>query len=138
MADQGTSPLVRAMDNLLGTNITLADACVGGFIGIASWMVLEQIYIFVATLRAKHPITLSRLVDGIVRAKALDEEGFYKCDDAPADVQTLRRKGLDALEKRYREKYEGSIKEDNKLITGMSDMRFTDTNRVPPQFQVWA
>ncbi len=88
------------------------------------------------TLRASSPTpVVSRLMANVVRAYKMSEDEFFAADGAPAEVQALRRRALDALAASFDAKVGPKAREYNEQLRGLSDIRFTDTNRVPHGFQ---
>ncbi|WP_374426363.1 aminotransferase class III-fold pyridoxal phosphate-dependent enzyme [Ideonella dechloratans] len=88
---------------------------------------------------AKHPSLTghSRMAQRVARllpGYAYDAEQFFGCDDAPAEVQALRRQGFAALAQRLGEQHARSIAWTDALRPGLSDLQFTSQYRVPFQF----
>ncbi|QHJ00037.1 aminotransferase class III-fold pyridoxal phosphate-dependent enzyme [Xylophilus rhododendri] len=65
---------------------------------------------------------------------AYDEQGFFASDDAPADVQQLRRQGLGRLSAVLGERHKKSIAMTREARAGISDLQFTGSYRVPFQY----
>lgn len=70
----------------------------------------------------------------ILKSYSFDDAEFFSADGAPADVAALRRDGMERLAKEFELGATGKIMEAS-LADGLSDIRFTDTNRVPFPFQ---
>ena len=88
------------------------------------------------TLRAHSPLPLfTRLLSGFVQAYSYDEEGFYGADGAPPEVQERRRHALEELKQRFDAQVGPKAAQLNERLRELSDIRFTDTNRVPHCFQ---
>jgi len=88
------------------------------------------------TLRAADPAPFAvRLLSRLVAAVKLSEEEFYAADGAPLAVQQQRRAALDRLSASFDSKVGPRAAEYNAQLKGLSDIRFQDTNRVPPPFQ---
>jgi glutamate-1-semialdehyde 2,1-aminomutase len=65
---------------------------------------------------------------------AYDEERFFACDDAPADVVARRRAGFEALAALYRERFPQSLAMTAQARETLSDLQFTGRYRVPFPF----
>ena len=90
----------------------------------------------VLTLRAIDPAPfMVRLVSRFVAAVKLSEDEFYAADGAPPSVQEQRRAALEKLSASFDAKVGPRAAEYNAQLKGLSDIRFQDTNRVPPPFQ---
>ena len=88
------------------------------------------------TLRAIDPAPFAvRLVSGFVTSKRLTEEEVFAADGAPPALQAQRRLALDRLGASFDSKVGPRAAEFNEHLKGLSDIRFQDTNRVPPPFQ---
>lgn len=87
-----------------------------------------------ATLRAFSPTySVARLMSSFVQSYKFTEEEFFRADGAPPEIQALRRKGLEKLQQAFEAGPKAA--ELNDKLRGLSDIRFTDTNRVPHAFQ---
>ena len=103
---------------------------------LVAYYALNKLYTKWITLRAASPIPFGTwLLSGLLKAYKFDEEDFYGTDGAPADVQEKRRKGLDELQKQFESLVGPKAAALNEELRGLSDIRFTDTNRVPHSFQ---
>ena len=88
------------------------------------------------TFRAHSPLPLvTRLLSGFVQAYSYDEDGFYGADGAPLEVQERRRRALEELKQRFDAQVGPKAAQLNERLRELSDIRFTDTNRVPHCFQ---
>ena len=90
--------------------------------------------------RAKHPslaghAKLSRRLAALLPYYGYDEQQFFACDAAPADVAAQRRAGFDRLASEIGSRAPASIKFSDSLVGGLSDVQFTDAYRVPFQFR---
>lgn len=97
---------------------------------------LKYTYRTVLTLVAMSPTPwVARLVAPIIKTYRFDDEEFYAADGAPKEVQEIRKKALDALAASFDSKVGPKARGYNEKLRGLSDIRFTDTNRVPHAFQ---
>ena len=64
-----------------------------------------------------------------------DEQQFFACDGAPAEVAAQRRAGFARLAAELRSRAPASIAFSDSLASGLSDVQFTDAYRVPFQFR---
>jgi len=78
----------------------------------------------------------ARLTAPLLPSYSFDEEQYYCADGVSEDIAERRKRGVEILKARY-EKMIGTETEalNDILKSGLSDLRFTDTNRVPFQFQ---
>ena len=107
------------------------------FLG-APALVYTALYLYkkTMTLRAISPAPfMVRLVSSFVTTRKLSEAEFYAADGAPPAVQAQRREALDRLSQSFDSKVGPRAAECNEHLKGLSDIRFQDTNRVPPPFQ---
>src|SRR4051812_9266860 len=63
-----------------------------------------------------------------------DEEQFFRCDNAPADIAARRRDGFMRLASLYRDRFPRTTALTREAASGVSDLRFTASYRVPFQF----
>ncbi|HSI50411.1 MAG TPA: aminotransferase class III-fold pyridoxal phosphate-dependent enzyme [Ideonella sp.] len=89
--------------------------------------------------RAKHRSLTghSRMAQRVARllpGYAYDEQRFFACDDAPAEVLARRRAGFHALAGQLGERHARSIAWTDALRSGLSDLQFTGAYRVPFPF----
>ncbi|NIJ31920.1 aminotransferase class III-fold pyridoxal phosphate-dependent enzyme [Sphingomonas oligoaromativorans] len=89
--------------------------------------------------RAKHRslaghARMSRRVAGLIPAWSYDEQRFFRADAAPDEVVRLRRAGFQRLSALYRERFARTAALTREAATGLSDLQFTGSYRVPFQF----
>jgi len=89
--------------------------------------------------RAKHrSLTghskMAKRVAGFLPGYAYDEARFFGSDGAPEDFQRRRRAGFDRLVALYRERFPKSAALTAQASTGISDLQFTGSYRVPFQY----
>ena len=70
-----------------------------------------------------------------MRSFAYDEAGFFSADGAPAEIAEKRRLGFNALAESFEKQFPKTLRAAETFLNGISDLRFTDTNRVPFPFQ---
>ena len=68
----------------------------------------------------------------ILRSYSYDEEEFFKADGADLSTQKKRKAGFRKLASSFNRKY---VKSREAMGKGLSDLRFTNTNRVPFPFK---
>lgn len=90
--------------------------------------------------RAKHPslrghARLSRFVAGFVPYYAYDKEKFFNCDAASTEIATRRRQAFDRLSAELSSRAPLTLSMSADLEASVSDMQFTNANRVPFQFR---
>jgi glutamate-1-semialdehyde 2,1-aminomutase len=76
----------------------------------------------------------ARITAPIIRSYSFDDEKFFCADGAPRYIVSKRKAGLQSLVRDFQLGKVG-IEADSMLSDGLSDIRFTDTNRVPFPFQ---
>jgi len=89
--------------------------------------------------RAKHrSLTghskMAKRVAGFLPGYAYDEARFFGSDGAPEDFQRRRRAGFDKLVALYAERFPRSAALTAQASTGISDLQFTGSYRVPFQY----
>jgi glutamate-1-semialdehyde 2,1-aminomutase len=89
--------------------------------------------------QAKHPsltghARMARRVASWLPGYACDDEQFFACDGAPAEVVARRRAALARLAQHYRERYAASLAMSAQVADGLPDLQFTGRYRVPFQF----
>ncbi len=89
--------------------------------------------------RAKHASLtghskMAKRVAGLLPGYAYDEQRFFASDGAPDDFQRRRRAGLEALSTLYAERFPKSAALTAQASTGISDLQFTGSYRVPYQY----
>lgn len=115
---------------------TLTLSAVGA--GIAA-LLFPRMQQRLALSRAKHPSLAghSRMAKRIARwlpGYSYDEQAFFASDQAPADVQTLRRAGLDRLAADFSTRFEKTLQHTARARPYLPDLQFTAAYRVPFQY----
>jgi glutamate-1-semialdehyde 2,1-aminomutase len=92
-----------------------------------------------ALSRAKHRsltghVRMAKRIAGQIPFYDYDEDRFFRADGAPDDVASRRRAGFMRLSALYAERYAKTRALTAEARTGMSDLQFTGTYRVPFQF----
>ena len=64
-----------------------------------------------------------------------DEDRFFCCDDAPAEIAARRRDGFARLSALYKTRFAETIRRTAEASETISDLQFTDAYRVPFQYQ---
>jgi glutamate-1-semialdehyde 2,1-aminomutase len=89
--------------------------------------------------RAKHASLtghskMAKRVAGLLPGYAYDEARFFGSDGAPEDFQRRRRAGFDGLVALYAERFPKSAALTAQASSGISDLQFTGSYRVPFQY----
>jgi glutamate-1-semialdehyde 2,1-aminomutase len=89
--------------------------------------------------KAKHTTltghaNLARRLASLVPFYAYDERRFFCSDDAPEEIVARRRAGFMRLSALYEARFAETIKRTAEVTDGISDLKFTDTYRVPFQY----
>jgi len=89
--------------------------------------------------RAKHASLtghskMAKRIAGFLPGYAYDEARFFGSDGAPEDFQRRRRAGFDKLVALYAERFPRSAALTAQASTGISDLQFTGSYRVPFQY----
>ncbi|MFL6682349.1 MAG: aminotransferase class III-fold pyridoxal phosphate-dependent enzyme [Burkholderiaceae bacterium] len=89
--------------------------------------------------RAKHASLtghskMAKRVAGLLPGYAYDEARFFGSDGAPEEFQRRRRAGFDKLVALYAERFPRSAALTAQASTGISDLQFTGSYRVPFQY----
>jgi glutamate-1-semialdehyde 2,1-aminomutase len=63
------------------------------------------------------------------------EEEFFDADEAPMEVEGLRRRGFERLARHFREKAPATLAASREIETGVSDLQFVNRYRVPFPFR---
>ena len=63
-----------------------------------------------------------------------DEQAFFKCDNAPLEIENLRKQGFYKLAERLTSRHPLSIAASAEAREHISDMQFISAYRVPFQF----
>jgi glutamate-1-semialdehyde 2,1-aminomutase len=110
---------------------------------VVALIVLRKAQLRLLLSRAKHPslrghAKLSRLVARLVPMYEFDSERFFACDDAPDAIVEKRKAGFQQLCRQLGETAVRTNRMSAVLETGVSDLQFTNANRVPFQFRGYA
>lgn len=120
---------------LLGYSLTV-DVLVLSLAPLLLYRLLERARAHWLTFRAHSPTPfVARTLAPIVATYKYTEAEFYGVDGAPEEVQAKRRAGLNKLSKAFDALCGPVARELNEQLRNLSDVRFTDTNRVPHAFQ---
>jgi glutamate-1-semialdehyde 2,1-aminomutase len=124
------------------------DSSIGkSFLNLSTWkqavliavapFALIWVYKRALTLRCIDPTNIgARYAAGILKSYSFDDDEFFSSDGAPAEIAELRKAGFSKLGERFKMKAGGDMERiEAELADGLSDIRFTDTNRVPFPFQ---
>ena len=89
--------------------------------------------------RAKHASLtghskMAKRIAGLLPGYAYDEQRFFGSDGAPDEFQRRRRAGFDKLVALYTERFPKSAALTAQASTGISDLQFTGSYRVPFQY----
>ncbi len=79
--------------------------------------------------------TGARSASGILRSFAFDEDKFFNADGASPEIAEQRKAGMNRLADSFNKQFPKSLEAAETFLDGISDLRFTDTNRVPFPFQ---
>jgi len=109
-------------------------------LAVAALWLLHRAWRRLELSRAKHPslaghAKLSRRLAALLPYYGYDEQQFFACDGAPAEVAAQRRAGFARLAAELRSRAPASIEFSDSLASGLSDVQFTDAYRVPFQFR---
>ena len=101
---------------------------------------LQRLWIRLRLSRAKHPslrghARWSRRMARLVPFFAYDEQRFFACDGAPAEIVDKRRQAFAALAERLAQMAPQSIAFSASLEDSIPDVRFTNAYRVPFPFR---
>jgi len=107
------------------------------FMAYVAYRVLRWTYRRVLTLACMSPLPYgARAAAPLIVSYSLEGDAYFRADGCSSEVAERRKRGADKLSKRFDALTGPRGKALNKtLINGLSDIRFTDTNRVPVQFQ---
>ena len=87
------------------------------------------------TLRARALVpALSRRLAWWVRPPSYSDDEFFRVDGADEALIALRKEGIDRLASQFETKHPHSVAWGDAIRHSLSDLRFTDTNRVPFPF----
>ena len=89
--------------------------------------------------RAKHRsiaghARMSRRIAGLIPFYEYDEDGFFRSDDAPADIAATRRDGFMRLSRLYQQRFAKTGAFTKDAAEGISDLQFISAYRVPFQY----
>ncbi|MGD8783799.1 MAG: aminotransferase class III-fold pyridoxal phosphate-dependent enzyme [Thioalkalispiraceae bacterium] len=106
----------------------------------AALYILRKLQVRLRLSRAKHPslrghAKMSRRVAKLVPFYDFSEERFFSSDNAPAEIAQCRRQGFERLALSFQSKSPKSIAMSGELEESISDVLFTNTYRVPFQYQ---
>ena len=106
---------------------------------VGLWL-LRRVQVRLRLSRAKHPslrghARLSRRLASVVPFYEYDDDEAFACDGAADDVIARRRSGFRKLSGRLAARSKRSRSESAQLEPQVSDMQFTNANRVPFQFR---
>jgi glutamate-1-semialdehyde 2,1-aminomutase len=106
---------------------------------LVALLALRSLWVRLLLSRAKHPSLgghsrLSRLFARLVRYYEYDETRFFSADDAPAEVDALRRAGFTQLAQLYAQRFPKGTALTRDVAHSVSDLQFTMRYRVPFQF----
>jgi glutamate-1-semialdehyde 2,1-aminomutase len=109
-------------------------------LAVAALWLLHRAWRRLELSRAKHPslaghAKLSRRLAALLPYYGYDEQQFFACDGAPAEVAAQRRAGFVRLAAELRSRAPASIEFSDSLASSVSDVQFTDAYRVPFQFR---
>jgi glutamate-1-semialdehyde 2,1-aminomutase len=89
--------------------------------------------------RAKHRSLaghsrMAKRVAALIPGYAYGEQRFFASDDAPTEVAVRRKAGFEALAGLYAQRYPLSAQTTAEARSGISDLQFTGSYRVPFQY----
>ena len=89
--------------------------------------------------RAKHRsiaghARMSRRIAGLIPFYEYDEDGFFRSDDAPADIAATRRDGFMRLSRLFQHRFAKTSAFTKDAAEGISDLQFISAYRVPFQY----
>ena len=92
--------------------------------------------------RAKHPsfgghARLAQHLAKLLPFYEYGEDRFFCSDDAPPDVAAKRRAGFERLSHRLWDQAPETLRLTDELESGLSDLQFTTTYRVPFQYRAY-
>jgi glutamate-1-semialdehyde 2,1-aminomutase len=77
---------------------------------------------------------IARRIASLVPFYEYDQAQFFRCDDPPEEIVTLRRAGFMRLSELYRTRFAETIRRTADVAESISDLQFTDAYHVPFQF----
>lgn len=104
-----------------------------------SVLLLVKLVVRLQLSRAKHPSIaghskMSRRLAKLIPAYSLEGERFFACDNAPKMVVEQRRNAFSRLAKHFAQRSPETLAKTESLESGISDVTFTNSYRVPFQF----
>ena len=126
----------KAMDQLAALPMHQRAAAVT-LIAYAAYRIVRWTYRRLLTLACMSPLPYgARAAAPLIVSYSLEGDAYFRADGCSQEVAARRKRGADKLSKRFDGLTGPRGKALNEtLISGLSDIRFTDTNRVPVQFQ---
>jgi glutamate-1-semialdehyde 2,1-aminomutase len=108
--------------------------------GVAALWLTRRAVVRLRLSVAKHPslqghAKIARRVSRWIRAYDLDDERFFDCDGAPADVAARRREAFAALAAQLRARLPAGSALTAEAAEGLSDLQFVNAYRVPFPFR---
>src|SRR5262245_65520013 len=109
---------------------TFPNVVIAVVLAIAALWLLHRAWRRLELSRAKHPslaghAKMSRRLAALLPYYGYDEQQFFACDSAPADVAVQRRAGFDRLAAELGSRAPASIKFSDSLAGGVSAVLFT-------------
>ena len=116
---------------------THQQAAAVAFIAYVAYRVLRWTYRRLLTLACMSPLPYgARAAAPLIVSYSLEGDAYFRADGCSQEIALKRKEGADRLSRRFDALTGPKGKALNAtLISGLSDIRFTDTNRVPVQFQ---
>jgi glutamate-1-semialdehyde 2,1-aminomutase len=78
---------------------------------------------------------MARRLAALVPFYDYDEDRFFSCDGAPAEIVALRRAGFARLSAYYKTRFAETIRHGTEAAEAISDLQFTGAYRVPFQYR---
>ena len=119
--------------------LTVGTFGIAAGLAAGAWL-LRKVQVRLRLSRAKHPslrghARLSRRLASIVPFYEYDESEAFACDGADEETVARRRAAFDRLSKTLAEGRSKTLEAGGALERQISDMQFTNANRVPFQFR---
>jgi glutamate-1-semialdehyde 2,1-aminomutase len=100
----------------------------------------RKIYGRLLLSRAKHRSLhghprIARKIGRWTRSYSYGEDSFFSSDSPPPEIEKKRREGFLRLSEVFRSRFPKTIARSEELETGVSDLAFVNTHRVPFQYQ---
>ncbi|KAJ8603348.1 hypothetical protein CTAYLR_004266 [Chrysophaeum taylorii] len=114
--------------------VVVVGGCAGAYL---TAITLRWAYKRIVTVVAMDPTPyVVRVMAPILRSYSFTGEQYYAADGVDAKIAAKRKQGAEKLAQKYDKLMGTSAQALNETLrTSLSDIRFTDTNRVPFQFQ---